>query len=814
MKQDRLDRRRITKVAVLGSGVMGSRIACHFANIGVEVLLLDVAPVQLTEQEVATGLTLEHRAVRNRIVNNSLKQALAANPSPVYSQRSIRRITTGNFEDDFSKIATVDWIIEAVVERLDVKQQVFDRVEQFRRSGTLVTSNTSGIPIHLMADGRSDDFKAHFCGTHFFNPPRYLPLLEIVPTNYTRDDVVDFLLEYGDQYLGKATVRCKDTPAFIGNRIGVYSMLAVAHLVEQLDLTVEEVDKYTGPAMGHPKSATFRTADVVGLDTLVNVANGLAEHVTHDEANAIFRLPGYIQEMVGRKWLGEKAGQGFYRKVKDEEGNSVILVLDLKTLEYRPQEKIKSPTLAAIKDVDDVRKRMKVYASGTDKAAALFRAMHYPLFEYVSRRVPEIADDFFLIDDAMRAGFGWALGPFEIWDALGVRETMDRMKAEEKRIPGQCGEVAGWVIEMLEAGHESFYKVESGVRHYYDYRTRSYRPVPGKENLIILDNLRSARTVWKNSGVTLIDLGDGILNVEFRTKMNTIGGDVIQGLHQAIELAERDFRGLVIGNDGAHFSAGANIGLIFMMAAEQDYDELNLAVKQFQDTSMRLRYSAIPVVAAPFNLTLGGGCEFAMHADFVQLHAETYMGLVEFGVGVIPGGGGTKEFALRTSDEFRTGQIEQQVLRERFLTIAQAKVSTSAEEAAELGYLLPGRYAVSINRSRLLADAKAKAIALAEAGYTKPVPRTDIKVLGRQGLGIVYAGAASMRAGNYISDHDRLISEKLGWVMCGGDLSAPTEVSEQYLLDLEREAFLSLCGERKTLERLQHMLATGKPLRN
>lgn len=806
--------RRIKKVAVLGSGVMGSRIACHFANVGIEVLLLDIVPRELLPQEEAKGLTLESPVVRNRIVNNSLDTALKTNPSPIYSKHYVKRIHTGNFENDMPAIATCDWVIEVVVERLEIKKSVFEQVEQYRKAGTLITSNTSGIPIHLMTEGRSDDFKAHFCGTHFFNPPRYLELLEIIPTADTKPEVVDFLLHFGDKMLGKTVVLCKDTPAFIGNRVGVYSMLALTHLVEQMDLSVEEVDKYTGPAMGHPKSATFRTADVVGLDTLVNVAQGLTQNVPDDEAKEVFQLPSYITKMVENKWLGEKSKQGFYKKVKDDKGDSVILALDLKTLEYKEQEKVKSATLEATKPVEDIRKRMKVYEQGTDKAGTLFRAMHYPLFEYVSRRVPEITDDFYRIDDAMRAGFGWELGPFEVWDALGVQETIDKIRTEEKRLPGQQGEVAQWVHEMLEAGHDSFYKVQDGVRHYYDIGSKSYKPIPGTEDLIILDHIRDTKTIWKNSGVTITDLGDGIINCEFHTKMNTIGGDVIQGINKAIDLAEKEYRGLVITNDGKNFSAGANIGMIFMMAVEQDYDELNTAVRMFQNTAMRIRYSSIPVIVAPFQLTLGGGCEFSMHADFVQLHAETYMGLVEFGVGVIPGGGGSKEFALRASDEYKPDQIVQNTLKDRFLTIGQAKVSTSAVEAAELGYLQEGKYAITMNRKRLLADAKAKALELAHAGYIQPAPRTDIKVLGNQGLGIVYVGASSMREGNYISDHDKKISEKLGWVMCGGNLSEPTEVSEQYLLDMERKAFLELCAERKTLERIQHMLTKGKPLRN
>lgn len=703
-----MNNRSIKKVAVLGSGVMGSRIACHFANIGLEVLLLDIAPKELLPAEEAKGLTLDSKLVRNRIVNLSLETAIKSNPSPIYSKSFVKRIKTGNFDDDMKEIAHADWVIEVVVERLDIKKSVFEKVEQFRKKGTLITSNTSGIPIHLMTEGRSEDFKDHFCGTHFFNPPRYLQLLEIIPTPHTKKEVVNFLMEYGDKFLGKTVVLCKDTPAFIGNRIGVYSMLALTHLVEPLGLTVEEVDKYTGPAMGHPKSATFRTADVVGLDTLVNVANGLAQNAPEDEAKGVFQLPAFITKMVENKWLGEKTKKGFYEKVKDAKGNSEILSLNLKTLEFGSQQKVKSQTLEATKQVEDIRKRMKVYEQGKDKAAELFRAMHYPLFEYVSNRVPEITDDFFRIDDAMRAGFGWEIGPFEVWDALGVRETIEKIKAEEKRLPGQTGEVAAWVHDMLDAGHESFYKVENGVRHYYDIASKSYKAIPGAEDLIVLDHIREIKTIWKNSGVSIIDLGDGIINCEFHTKMNTIGGDVIQGLNKAIDLAEKEYRGLVISNDGKNFSAGANIGMIFMMAVEQDYDELNMAVRAFQNTSMRIRYSSIPVVAAPFQLALGGGCEFSMHADFVQLHAETYMGLVEFGVGVIPGGGGSKEFALRASDEYKDDQIVQNTLKDRFLTVGQAKVSTSAVEAFELGYLQEGKYAITMNRARLLADAKKK----------------------------------------------------------------------------------------------------------
>lgn len=800
--------RRITKVAVLGSGIMGSRIACHFANIGVEVLLLDIAPKELTAEEQAKGLALDHQAVKNRIVNAALQTAVKSNPSPIYSQSVLQKISTGNFDDDMSKIANYDWIIEVVIENLDIKKKVFEQVEQFRKPGTLITSNTSGIPIHLMAEGRSEDFKANFCGTHFFNPPRYLRLLEIIPTAHTKPEIVDFLMHYGDKFLGKTTVLCKDTPAFIANRVGVYSIMALLHSVEKLDLTIEEVDKFTGPALGRPKSATFRTSDVVGLDTMIKVAKGLYDNVPNDKAHDLFKLPAYVEKMAENNWLGDKTKQGFYKKIKNAEGKSEILALDLKTLAYKPQQKVKSATLEMTKNIDKVADRMKVFAAGKDKAGELFRTSFFGLFEYVSDRIPEIADELYKIDDAMRAGFGWELGPFEVWDAVGVTEAIEGMKK-------YGNEPAAWVGEMLAGGNTSFYKVENGVKKYYDIPSKSYKAIPGTSDFIILENLKANNKVlYKNAGASIIDLGDGILNVEFHSKMNTIGGDTLSAINKAIDMAEKDYRGVVIGNDGANFSAGANVGMIFMMAVEQEWEELNMAIRLFQNTSMRIRYSSIPVVVAPHNLTLGGGCEFSLHADHVQLSAETYMGLVEFGVGVIPGGGGTKEFALRASDEFSDDQIVQNTLKNRFLTIGMAKVSTSAVEAFELGYLQKDKYAISMNRSRLIADAKAKAIELADAGYTKPVQRKNIKVLGKQGLGIVYAGANSMYSGHYISEHDKKISEKLGYVMCGGDLSSPTEVTEQYLLDLEREAFLSLCGERKTLERIQSIVTKGKPLRN
>lgn len=796
--------RHIRKVAVLGSGVMGSRIACHFANIGVDVLLLDIVPSLPpdADQTLAT-----QPAFRNKIVNEALAFALKSNPSPVYNADVAKRIKTGNFDDNLKDIASCDWIIEVVVERLDIKRSLFERVEQYRKPGTLITSNTSGIPIRMMAEGRSDDFRKHFCGTHFFNPPRYLRLLEIIPTPETSTEVVDFLMHYGDRFLGKTTVLCKDTPAFIANRIGVFSILYLFHTVKEMGLSVEQVDKLTGPVLGRPKSATFRTTDVVGLDTLVNVARGLKENCPADEARSYFELPDYILKMNENRWLGDKSGQGFYKKVKNAEGKSEILALDLNTLEYRAQQKVKFATLEQTKPIENLRERYKVLINGKDQAGEFYRRNFFALFSYVSFRIPEIADELYRIDEALKAGFGWEMGPFESWDATGLSNTVSQMKAAGIAY-------ASWVDEMLAAGHSSFYKIEGGKKLYYDIPFKSYKGIPGYESFIILDHIRPTNTVWKNAGTTLTDLGDGVLNLEFHTKMNSIGTEVLQGVQKAIDIAEKDFRGLVIASDAPNFSAGANLAMVFMMAVEQEWEEIDFSIRAFQNTVMKIRFSAVPVVTAPQGLTLGGGCEMNMHADAVVAAAETYIGLVEFGVGLIPAGGGTKEFVLRTSDAYKEGDIMVNLLRDNFLKIGQAKVATSAREGMDMGILLEGRDEIVTNPSRRIAQAKEKVIALADLGYVKPVMRRDIKVLGRSGLGMVYAGANTMYSGNYISEHDKKISEKLGYVMCGGDLSAPTEVSEQYLLDLEREAFLSLCGEKKTLERIQSILKTGKVLRN
>ncbi len=790
-------KRSIRKVAVLGSGVMGSRIACHFAGIGVQVLLLDMVPKGAEESTKPSE--------RNKLVNDALQAAIKSNPSPVFTKEVVKRISTGNFDDQLKDIAGCDWIIEVVVERLDIKQMIYEKVEKFRKPGTLVSSNTSGIPIHMMAEGRSEDFKKHFCGTHFFNPPRYLRLLEIIPTPYTDPEVISFLMEYGDLFLGKTTVLCKDTPAFIANRIGVFSIMSIFHIMDKLALSIDEVDALTGPIIGRPKSATFRTADVVGIDTLVKVAKGVADNCPNDEAKTIFTIPAWLDKIVTNNWLGDKTGQGFFKKTKSATGKE-ILTLNLQTMEYGARVKPKFGSLEAAKPVDDLKQRIKMLGAATDKAGQFYQLFHYSLFSYISHRIPEISDEIYRLDDAMMAGFGWEIGAFESWDVVGVAKTVEGMKAAGYQ-------VAPWVDEMLATGAKSFYKVEAGKRMYYDLPTKSYKVLPGGDAFLILNN-HADKLVWKNSACKLYDIGDGVAGFEWSTKMNSIGGEVLEGLNKAISVAEEKFKGLVIANESANFSAGANVGMIFMLAIEQEYDELDMAIRMFQNSMMRIRYSTVPVVTAPHGLTLGGGCEMNLHADKICAAAETYIGLVELGVGLIPGGGGTKEFALRAGDDLHEDEPETVTLKNRFFAIATAKVATSAQEAFDMGILRKGQDEVVMNIGRRIAEAKKSVIELADQGYAMPQPRKDVKVMGRQGLGAMLAGINGMWRGGYATDHDALVARKLAYVMCGGDLSEQSLVSEQYLLDLEREAFLSLCGEKKTLERIQSVLKSGRPVRN
>ncbi len=797
--------RLIRKVAVLGSGVMGSRIACHFAGAGLQVLLLDIAPKELSDAEKAKGLALDHPAVKNRIVNDALASAVKSNPSPVYHKDVIKKIRTGNFTDNMKDIADSDWIIEVVVERLDIKKQIFTEVEKYRKPGTLITSNTSGIPIRMMAEGRSEDFKKHFCGTHFFNPPRYLRLLEIIPTEFTDPEITSFLLHYGDLYLGKTTVLAKDTPAFIANRIGVFGIMAIFRLKEKLNLSIDEVDALTGPLLGRPKSATFRTADVVGIDTLVKVAKGVFENCPKDEAKDTFLIPSWLDKMVANNWLGDKTGQGFFRKIKGG-ADKEIHTLNLDTMEYGPRVKPKFASVEAAKAVDDLKSRLKILMQGNDKAAEFVRQFHYGLFSYIAHRIPEISDEIYRLDDAMKAGFGWEIGAFESWDVIGVAASVDKIKAAGFSLPN-------WITEMLAAGATTFYQVKNGKRYYYDVPSKSYKPVPGEEAFVVMKNFEG-QTIWKNNGAHIYHLGDEVLGLEWYTKMGSIGGEVLEGIQQAISRAENKFKGLVIANEGQNFSAGANVGMIFMFAIEQEYDELDMAIRMFQQTMMRARYSSVPVVVAPHGLALGGACELSLHSDKVCAAAETYIGLVELGVGLIPGGGGTKEFVLRAADEMHEDEPETITLKNRFLSIATAKVATSAHEGIELGILRKGHDEIVMNQSRRIAEAKKSVLELYESGYVTPVQRKDIKVLGQTALGALLSGINGMWRAGYATEHDALVARKLAYVMCGGDLSEPSLVSEQYLLDLEREAFLSLCGEKKTLERIQSVLKSGKPVRN
>ena len=791
--------KNIKKVAVLGSGIMGSGIACQLANVGLEVILLDIIP----EKEKNSSDLKK----RNSLVNSALNTAVKSKPAPLYSKSMLNNITTGNFDDDFDKISECDWIIEVVVERLDIKNIIFEKVDQHRKAGSIVSSNTSGIPINSMLDNRTEDFTSHFLGTHFFNPPRYLRLLEIIPTSKTNQEVVDFMMEFGGKLLGKTTVLCKDTPAFIANRVGVFAIQELFHIVDELNLSVTEVDSLTGPIMGRPKSATFRTCDVVGLDTLIHVANGLKENCPNDERSTVFNLPSFIVKMKENNWLGSKTGQGFYKKTINESGKKEILELDLKTFEYKSTSKTKFETIGKARGIDNLKKRTKVLFNGNDKAGDFYRRVFAGLLSYASHRVPEISDEIYRLDEAMKAGFGWELGPFEIWDAIGIKEGITNIEKANLTVPD-------WVISFAQE-NESFYRISEGKSNFYDLQTKKFQPISGSNDIISLSTLDSSKTIWKNEEASLQDIGDGIINITFHSKMNTIGGGILSAINTAIDMAEEgQFKGVVISNEGTNFSAGANVGMIFMMAAEQDYDELNLAVKGFQQTTMRIRYSSVPVVAAPHGMTLGGGCEICMHADKVIAHAETYMGLVEFGVGLIPGGGGTKEMVLRFSDELKAGDMRINRFREKFLTIGQAKVSTSAHEAMELGLLRKGVDEIIVSRAHQLSYAKSVCLKMHEKGYTQQNQRKDIQALGQEGLGIVYVGADSFKSGNFMSEHDQLISEKLGYVLCGGDLSQVTPVSEQYLLDLERKAFVELCAERKTLERIQSLLQTGKILRN
>ncbi|MGC1202924.1 MAG: 3-hydroxyacyl-CoA dehydrogenase NAD-binding domain-containing protein [Candidatus Acidiferrales bacterium] len=805
--------KRIEKVAVIGAGTMGARIAAHLANAGIPCFLLDIAPTSLTDDEKRKQLTLESPAVRNRIVLAGLDAAQKSRPAAFFTPQTARLVTPGNLEENLAWCGQVDWIIEAVAESLEIKRSLFARVESVRKPGTIVTSNTSGLPIHLIAEGRSADFQQHWAGTHFFNPPRYMKLVELIAGPKTRPAVLASLEEICDLRLGKGVVSAKDTPNFIANRVGTFAMLNALRQMQALDMTVEEVDVCTGPAIGQPKSATFRTADIVGLDVLAHVVRNIYESVPDDESREMYRLPAFVEEMLKRGWLGEKTGGGFYKRVK-KDGESEILTLDLRTMEYRPRQKAKFASIEAGKQLDDTRERLRLLlgpaleGKSGDKANEFLWATLSENCRYAAQRVPEIANTIVDVDRAMRWGFAWELGPFEIWDALGVEKMAAALEREGRAQPPL-------VKQALASPAKSFYQSEKGITRYFDLTTNSLQPIEEPAGIIILKSLKDRTpVVQKNSGASLVDLGDGVVCCEFHSKMNSIGSDLVAMLHAGVNRLGSEFDAMVIANQAPNFSVGANLMLILISAQEGEWDDIHLAVRQFQRVNMALKYAPRPVVAAPQGMALGGGCEISLHAARIHAAAEAYMGLVETGVGLIPGGGGSKEMLIRAGEHAAGGEDLDlfHALKPVFENVAMAKVSTSAEEARTLGYLRPSDL-ISMNRDRGVADAKETALAMVRAGYHAPAP-ADIRVPGEEFLAAAKLAIHMLLRGEYATEYDGVVARKLAWVLAGGNLTAPQGVSEEYLLDLEREAFVSLCGERKTQERIAHTLKTGKPLRN
>jgi 3-hydroxyacyl-CoA dehydrogenase len=805
--------RRIEKAAVLGAGTMGARIAAHLANAGIPCFLLDIVPTELKPEEQRKGLTLSSPAVRNRIIIAGLEAAKKGRPAAFFTPETARLVTPGNLEDNLAWCGQVDWIIEAVAENLEIKRKLFERVEGARMPGTIITTNTSGLPIHRIAEGHSEDFQGHFAGTHFFNPPRYMKLVELIPGPKTSPEVMAALDEICDFRLGKGVVIAKDTPNFIANRIGTYSMLNVLRQMQALGMSIEEVDACTGPAIGQPKSATFRTADIVGLDVLVHVVRNIHENIPNDESRELWRVPPFIEEMMKRGWLGEKTGQGFYKRVK-KDGDREILSLDLQTMDYRPRQKARFGSIEAGKQIDETRARLQSLVSPAlegkegDKASKFLWGCLSETCLYAARRVEEIAHSIGDVDRAMRWGFAWELGPFELWDALGVEKMAPALEREGNSLPPA-------VTKVLASPKKSFYEYEKGNTSYFDLASSSLKPLPDPPGIIVLKSLKDRTgVVQKNSGASLIDLGDGVLCCEFHSKMNAIGGDLMAMLVAGANKLGSEFAAMVIGNQAPNFSVGANIMLLLIAAQEGEWDDIHMVVRQFQRCNMALKYAAGPVVAAPQGMALGGGCEIPLHAARIHAAAEAYIGLVETGVGLIPGGGGTKEMLIRANEHAAGGEDLDlfHALKPVFETIAMAKVSTSGEEALSLGFLRASDL-ISMNRDRQVADAKATALALVRAGYHPPAP-PEIRVLGEGFLSAAKLVIHSLVRGGFASEHDAVVARKLAFILAGGSITAPQTVSEQYILDLEREAFVSLAGERKTQERIAHTLKTGKPLRN
>lgn len=791
---------QIKKAAVIGSGVMGSGIAAHLANIGIPVLLLDIVPNKLTEDEEKKGFTLEHKAVRNRVVSKSIQKLLKQKPAPLTSKKNLALIEAGNLEDDLEKLKDVDWIIEVIVENLEVKKGLYEKIDAVRKPGTIVTSNTSGISIDAMAEGRSEDFQKHFLGTHFFNPPRYLKLLEVIPAKTTSNEVIEFMTSFGEDRLGKGVVLAKDTPNFIANRIGTYGLLVTLREMEKRSYTVGEVDSVTGTLIGRPKSATFRTLDVVGLDTFKHVAKNVYDK-TEGEEQAVFELPEFMKKMIDNGWIGAKAKQGFFVKKGKE-----IFEIDSSTLEYGPVKKMKTPSIEMAKQQKGLGNRVKSLVYADDRTGELLWSILAPTLLYSADMHGKIADTIVSIDNAMKWGFGWQQGPFEVWDAIGVSKSVERMKEQGETIPE-------FAQKLLDKGFETFYKEEDNELFYFD--GEGYSPVPVNEKVIDLKRYKKKHgVIKKNSGASLIDMGDGIALLEFHSQSNAIGLDIMQMINFAVDEVEKNYKGLVIGNQGKNFCVGANLGMILMEAQDDNIFELDFVVRTFQNAMMKIKYSSKPVVAAPFQMTLGGGAEVCLPAAHIQASMETYIGLVEAGVGLIPGGGGNVGLYLKHLKGLPNGvQVDyQNIANNVFESIAMAKVSTSADEARENNFL-DFADGISVNADHLLYDAKQAALSLYDNGYQAP-KHEKFPVVGETGYATLLLGAEGMRLSGFISDHDMKIAKKLAYVLAGGKLPYGTLVDEQYLLDLEREAFLSLVAEPKSQGRMQHMLVKGKPLRN
>jgi 3-hydroxyacyl-CoA dehydrogenase len=801
--------RDIRKVAVLGAGTMGARIAAHLANASIPVILLDVVPRELTPGERAKGLTLSDPRVRNRIAQAGLDAALKSRPAAFFVPENARMIMAGNFEDHLGRVEDCDWVVEAVTEERAIKRALLEKLQAIRTPGTIVSSNTSGISISSIGEGFPEEFRRHWLGTHFFNPPRYMKLLEVIPTRDTEADVVEAVTRFGDVALGKGIVVAKDTPNFIANRIGTFVTLNVLRIMQESGYTIEEIDALTGPAMGLPKSATFRTLDIVGLDVLVHVVKNLKESLPDDERRDVFEVPGFIAQMLERKLLGDKTGQGFYKKVKGGE-ESEILTLDLGTFEYRERQRPKLPALDMAKNVEDARQRIAMLMQSPDRAGEFYRQTLGDAFHYAANRIPEISDDVVSIDNTMKWGFNWESGVFEIWDAIGVEKIVEAWKKEGRAIPPL-------VSKLLASGKKTFYQHSDGATRHFDFASGDYRLLDERPGVILLPALRDRkREIKRNPGASLIDLGDGVVCLEFHSKMNSIGADTVQMMHAGLKALSDGFEAMVIGNQAPNFSVGANLMLILMSIQEGEWDDVHQAVRAFQNANMALKYAPKPVVAAPCGLTLGGGVEIAIHSARVRAAAETYMGLVEVGVGIIPAGGGTKEMLVRAMDAAPRDEEADlfTAVKAVFQNIGMAKVSSSADEARRLGYLAP-RDSVSMNRDRQIADAKQLALDLAKLGYRPGKPREDVLVLGQAAFAKMKLGLHLLRRADYISEYDVVVGTQLARVLSGGgEFTSPQRVSEQYLLDLEREAFVGLCGQKKTIERMQYMLKKGKPLRN